>query len=203
MSLGGDGRELAQRMLRGEQDAFEEFFAAYFPPLFRFASVRLPDAVAAEEVVQATLCRGLSKLHTYRGEAALFTWFCTLCRHEIGDWYERRARRPLEVDLVEELPEVRAALESLAAEGAAAPEAALRRDELRRLVQTILDALPDRYADALEWKYMEGLSVAEVGERLGLGVKAAESLLSRARRAFRDGFLSLRAGTGWEPLEGE
>jgi len=196
---GVDDRALAARMVRGEESAFEEFFAAYFPPLFRFAASRLRDQTAAEEVVQATLCRGVTKLHTYRGEAALFTWLCTLCRHEISAWCERRDRRPVEVDLVEELPEVRAALESLAAEGLAAPEAELRRGELRRFVQATLDALPARYADALEWKYIEGLSVAEVAERLEVGLKAAESLLTRARKAFRDGFVTL--GAGWKVSE--
>jgi RNA polymerase sigma-70 factor (ECF subfamily) len=196
---GVDDRALAARMVRGEESAFEEFFAAYFPPLFRFAASRLRDQTAAEEVVQATLCRGVTKLHTYRGEAALFTWLCTLCRHEISAWCERRDRRPVEVDLVEELPEVRAALESLAAEGLAAPEAELRRGELRRFVQATLDALPARYADALEWKYIEGLSVAEVAERLEVGLKAAESVLTRARKAFRDGFVTL--GAGWKVSE--
>ena len=197
--IDSDDRALAARMVRGEERAFEEFFSAYFPPLFRFATSRLRDPVAAEEVVQATLCRGVRKLHTYRGEAALFTWLCTLCRHEISAWCERRDRRPIEVDLVEELPEVRAALESLAAEGLAAPEVELRRGELRRFVQTTLDALPRRYADALEWKYIEGLSVVEVADRLGVGMKAAESVLTRARKAFRDGFLAL--GPGWKPSE--
>jgi RNA polymerase sigma-70 factor (ECF subfamily) len=197
------GRALVARMLAGEEDAFEEFFAASFPPLFRFAVARLRHAGAAEDVVQATLCRAVAKLHTYRGEAALFTWLCAFCRHEISAWYERQARRPPEVELVEDLPEVRAALEAVAAESVAAPDAALRRHELRRLVQATLDALPNRYGDALEWKYVEGLSVAEIAERLGLGVKAAESLLTRARKTFRDAFLAVGGGTGWTPSEAE
>jgi len=40
-------------------------------------------------------------------------------------------------------------------------------------------------------KYINGNSVAEIAERLGVGEKAAESVLSRARSAFRDGFRSL------------
>jgi RNA polymerase sigma-70 factor, ECF subfamily len=62
-------------------------------------------------------------------------------------------------------------------------------------VQVTLDHLPARYADVLEWKYIQGLSVDEIAHRLGVGYKAAESLLTRARQAFRDGF-SLVAG-GW------
>jgi RNA polymerase sigma-70 factor (ECF subfamily) len=177
-------------MLAGEAAAFEEFFAAYFPALFRFALVRLRDAVAAEEVAQAALCRAIRKLSTYRGEAALFTWLCAFCRNEISA-YCRARQKTARVDLVEELPEVRAALESLAARDPRDPETALRRQELSRAVQAVLDRLPRRYGDALEWKYIEGLSVAEIGERLGLGPKAAESLLARAREQFREGFLAL------------
>ncbi len=57
-----------------------------------------------------------------------------------------------------------------------------------------LDYLPRRYGDALEWKYIEGISVAEIGARLKIAPKAAESLLTRARSAFRDGFHSLESG---------
>ena len=73
----------------------------------------------------------------------------------------------------------------------AGPESALHRKELARLVQVTLDALPRAYGDALEWKYLEGLSVSEIALRLNLGLKAAESLLTRARQAFRDGFTTL------------
>jgi len=181
-------RQLVERLLAGETAGFEAFFGLYFPPLYRFALARLGhDADATEDVVQATLCRAIDKLQTYRGEAALLTWLCTLCRHEISAHCERQRIRP-QIRLVEDAPEVRAALESLSAIEFDHPEAALRRRELSHLVQVTLDALPSRYGDALEWKYIDGLSVKEIGERLALGPKAAESLLTRARQAFRDGF---------------
>ena len=44
---------------------------------------------------------------------------------------------------------------------------------------------------ALEMKYINGNSVAEIAKKLGIGEKAAESVLSRARVAFREGFRSL------------
>ncbi len=61
------------------------------------------------------------------------------------------------------------------------------RAELGRLVHAVLDRLPGRYGDALEWKYVEGRSVEEISERLGIGQTAAQSLLARARVAFREG----------------
>jgi RNA polymerase sigma-70 factor (ECF subfamily) len=192
-------RELVQRMLAGDQQAFQEFFDAHFPGLYRFAMTRLGhDADVAEEVVQSTLCKVVRKLHTYRGEASLFTWACTFCRWEISAWQSKHGRRGLAVELVEESPEVRAALESISALDPAGPRERLLRQEVADLVRLTLDQLPRRYGDALEWKYVEGLSVKEIAVRLGLGPKAAESLLTRARQAFREAFATLASA-----LEGE
>jgi RNA polymerase sigma-70 factor (ECF subfamily) len=177
-------RFLVARLLRGDEAAFAEFFEASFAPLFRFALPRVGgDADAAEDVVQATLCRAVRKLGTWRGEAALLTWLTSICRREIATHFEKQKKVPPMIELTEDIPEIRAALDSLGE-----PESALRRKETARLVQAVLDRLPSRYGDALEWKYIEGLSVAEIAGRLGLTTKAAESMLTRARDAFRDGF---------------
>ena len=189
-------RELVQRMLSGDERAFTEFFDGYFPGLFRFALARLGrNEDAAEEVVQATLCAAIAKLQTFRGEAALFTWLCTFCRHEVSAFYRRTGRNHAVVALVEDEPEVAAALESLAAASDTGPEAAMRRDETARLVHLLLDRLPPRYAAALEWKYIDGLSVTEIAARFDLTAKATESTLTRAREAFREGFSILTRGS--------
>jgi RNA polymerase sigma-70 factor (ECF subfamily) len=187
-------RDLVGRMLAGDEVAFRQFFDSHFPALFRFAMTRLGhDEDAAEEVAQTTLCKVLRKLHTYRGEASLLTWACTFCRWEISAWQAQRGRRGAAVELIEEAPEVRAALESLAAIGEPGPRERLLRQEVGDLVRLTLDQLPSRYGSALEWKYVDGLSVKEIADRLDLGPKAAESLLTRARQAFRDAFGALCA----------
>jgi len=180
---------LARRLLAGDDAGFESFFADNFPKLYRFALARLDDEDAAEEVAQAALVAAIRKLHTYRGEAAMFTWLCAICRREILAWLERAGRGgAATVPLIEERPDVRAALDALAATSTGDPEDAAQRRELAHLVHVTLDHLPGRYGDALEWRYIEDLPVDEIARRLGLGYKATESLLSRARQAFRDGF---------------
>ena len=151
-----DDKSLARRMLAGDESAFDAFFETYFPGLYRFALARLDgNADAAEDVAQATLCRAIRKMKTYRGEAALFTWLCTFCRHELSAHYTRHQRIMKETPLTEENPEIRAALESLAAD-AVTPHEHLERRELARLVQVTLDSLPPKYGDALEWKVRPG-----------------------------------------------
>jgi RNA polymerase sigma-70 factor (ECF subfamily) len=187
-------RDLVRRMLRGDEGAFTEFFDAYAQRLFRFAMRRLDDAAAAEDIVQNTLVTAMRKLSTWRGEAALFTWLCTLCRHEIAAHWRRAAHRP-QMAALDDDPDVRATVEALAAD-IDLPDRALERRELSRLVQLTLDYLPGRYGDVLEWKYAHGLSVAEIAERLGSTPKAAESTLTRARHAFREGFATLAHPSG-------
>ncbi len=180
--------DLARRVLAGDESASEAFFADYFPRLYRFARIRLGgDDQGAEEVVQTTLIRAVRKLHTYRGEAALFTWLCTLCRREISAWLERTGRTA-EVSLTEDHPAVRLALDAAASLAHANPETEAGRRELSQLVQLTLDQLPERYGQVLEWKYIQDMSVDEIAQRLGAGYKATESVLTRARQAFREAF---------------
>ena len=98
----------------------------------------------------------------------------------------RNGRRAGRVVLLEDQPNARAILESLAAPVADEPETGALREQLHRLVAATLDALPGHYGEALEWKYVDGLSVREIAARLGVGEKAAESMLSRARESFRE-----------------
>ncbi len=182
-------RQLVRAMLRGDESAFDRFFQAYFPRLYRFALPRLAqEEHLAEDAAQQALCQALRKLDTYRGEAALFTWLCTFCRHEISALLCKRATKPM--TLVDDAPGLRAVLEALS-DDRQRPLEYLLSEELACHVHLALDHLPPRYGDALEWKYAKGLSVREIAVRLGTGEKAAESLLTRARQSFREGFAEL------------
>jgi RNA polymerase sigma-70 factor (ECF subfamily) len=187
----GSERELVRRILGGDERAFDEFFADYFPRLFRFAVLRMRDPDAAEDIVQTSLIAAMRHLGSWRGEATLFTWLCTICRREISAWEKRTSRR-VTVPIEEDDPGLRAALESIGA-AAEAPDAGLARADTGRIVQLVLDHLPPRYSHALEWKYLEDLSVDDIAARLQCTPKAAESLLTRARGAFRDAFAAVQA----------
>ncbi len=197
-----DDKRLAKQVLAGQEAAFNRFFEDNFARLYRFARPRLPDdPETVRDVVQCTLTRGLQKMHTYKGEAALFTWLCAICRHEIADCLERQQRYREHIVLIEDRPEIQAAVDSFAAPASEHPEADYRRRETLRLIQVALDRLPPRYGDVLEWKYIEGHSVKTIAARLGIGTEAAQSLLARAKRAFADVYASL--GAALQPDDGE
>jgi RNA polymerase sigma-70 factor (ECF subfamily) len=180
-------KQLIQRMLGGDEQAFEAFFNAYFPRVYRFALPRLNgDVEAAREVVQATLAKAMRRIGDFRGESALFTWICQICRREAVDHIRSRRRHVKHLVLIDDRPELRSAIEAIEAPEEYDLVRQYGRAEVGRLVRVVLDRLPSNYGDALEWKYMEGSSVEEIGERLGIGTIAAQSLLARARIAFRE-----------------
>jgi RNA polymerase sigma-70 factor (ECF subfamily) len=170
---------LVRRMLEGDERAFDEFFDIYFDRVFRFALRRTRDEDAAEEVAQATLVRAMRRLDTWRGEATLFTWLCAICRRELMAYWTHRNTTALANGQDE-----RGTLDRLPAR-TDGPEQAMQRSEISEIVHAALDELPDRYGDVLEWKYIEGQAVSDIALRLGSTPKAVESVLTRARQAFR------------------
>lgn len=189
-----DDKRLMKLMLAGDQRAFSRFFHRFFPVLYRFVLTRVPsDEDLAEEIAQQSLCKAIDHAASWRGEAQLLTWLCSICRRELAQHFRKVNRTPTQVELTEELPEVRAALESMRGDDDD-PEQLVLRDEIAGLVHVALDRLPSHYAHALEWKYFEGESVREIAARLGATPKAVESMLTRARGAYREALSALLAG---------
>jgi RNA polymerase sigma-70 factor (ECF subfamily) len=179
-------RELVSRMLAGDQRAFDTFFGANAQRLAAFAARRSAlDPASLEDVVQNTLIKAVRNLATYRGEASLLTWLCEICRHELANLSRKVARRPAHVSLFES-GSTREAVMQLRAPQHLEPAAELDTELRRGAVVRVLEALPERYAQALEAKYGDGLAVEDIARLLGLSTVAAQSLLARARAAFRE-----------------
>jgi RNA polymerase sigma-70 factor, ECF subfamily len=178
-------RRLVRGMLKGDQRVLHAFYDEYFPKLYRYAARRMKSARDIDEVVQNALAIAARRIETYRGEATLLAWLIQICRHEVSKHYTTAAPYEAAIALVDD-DLLRAAVESLEAPSYDEPEAAARRAELVSRVQMALDELPGRYADALQLKYFDGFSSKEIASKLGIGDEAVQSLLARARRAFRE-----------------
>jgi RNA polymerase sigma-70 factor (ECF subfamily) len=190
-----EDKKLVKQLLDGNERAFDRFFDENFARLYRFALARLSDDPdAARDVAQQTLTKALHRLHTYKAEAALFTWLCSICRNETSDWLAKQGRYREHIVLTEDFAEVRAAVDSFHSFEELGPEQHYKRVELLRLIQVALDNLPAKYGDVLEWKYIEGHSIREISAQMNIGTEATQSLLARAKRAFAEVYASLSEG---------
>jgi RNA polymerase sigma-70 factor (ECF subfamily) len=198
-----DDKRLVKRLLAGEERAFSQFFDEYFSRLYRFVLTRLSGREdAANEVVQVAMSKAIQKIHSYRGESALFTWLCVIGRNESIDWLRRNTSYKRHLVLTEDRPEIQAAIDSFNAPVSDRPVEQAQRSEVARLIHVALDSIPANYGNALEWKYIEGYSVKEIAKRLQVSPEAAQSLLARAKRAFREVY-SILAESVVEPITGQ
>ena len=191
-------RQLVARLRGGDAAAFRDFFDEYFDRLHRFAMSRTRGkADMAEEAVQRTLIRAVRGLHTWRGEAALFTWLVQICRNEladIGELQRRDAARYVSLDADER---TRERVEGLQADRQADPAAVLRDEERGRVLREVLDELPGRYGEVLEWKYLEEQSVEQIARRLRASLQATQSTLQRARVSLRSALAARGVDAAW------
>lgn len=202
--LNPDDKQLVDRLLAGEETAFNQFFNEYFAKLFRFALSRLNgDEEAAKDVVQRSFTKAISKLESYRGESRLFTWLCTICRNESIDWLRKQGRDRDRFIPIEDNPDIQLVVDTFRADAGDEPDARLEREQALKLIQVALDTLPANYGNALEWKYVDGRSVAEIARRLEVGPEAAQSLLARARRAFAEVYKAMLQASDDNVVKGQ
>ena len=192
-----------RQALAGNAPAVRRLAEAALRPLYRFCLYRVGgNHHLCEEVVQETLLGAIRRLRRYdpaRAGGDIFGWLTGLARNEIRRTLAReRSAADLEGfwrKMDEQLLSLYAMLES-----EPFGEDLLVRRETREMVNATMAQLPPHYGMALEAKYVAGKSVREIAAGLGTSLKAAESLLTRARNAFRVTFLTLAKNLPAEPI---
>jgi RNA polymerase sigma-70 factor (ECF subfamily) len=171
-------RGLRSAVLAGDEDAwrtwYEESFAGlYAYVLWRCAGLR----ELADDAVQETWLIAVRRIRRFRPERGSFAgWLCGIAANVLRNQV-RRARRTRSLT-----PEHAA--------GTAVDDAQRRRDLAERIARA-LAALPERYEAVLQAKYLDRRSVAEIAAAWQETPKAIESLLTRARQAFREAYQEL------------
>jgi RNA polymerase sigma-70 factor (ECF subfamily) len=188
-----------QQALWGDATAVSAFAEAMLQPLYGFCLYRVGrNPHLCEEVVQETLVRALRDLDRYdpaRSGNDIFPWLTGLARNEISRTLAReKPNRSLEALWARMDRELLALYDRIDSEPFNAE--VLQREETREMVNVTMSQLPPHYREALEAKYVHGRSVRDLAANGRSTEKAVESLLTRARKAFRDTFLALSRALG-------
>jgi len=190
-----DEQDLIDRMRRGEQKAFDQFFDAFASRLAAFAARRCSlDAAGLEDVVQVTMINALRGLSTFRGDSALFTWLCQICRNHLADIRRKSDRQP-RIHSLEALEAAKPTATVIELTDFRDPLDEISEDSTRRAVRRAVNSLPATYARILELRYGDDLAVGEIARILQISESAAESRLVRARQAFHDGWAANNPGS--------
>jgi RNA polymerase sigma-70 factor, ECF subfamily len=158
---------------RGEPEAVRGFIDAVGPTVYGFVFARVGgDEAAAEDLLQETLVEALRSAHTFRGDASLRTWVCSIARRRLARHYEKERRQAV--------AESGLALLGALSDGGRGDDLE-RRDEIVRA----MGRLPAVHRQVLVLKYLDDFSVAEIASELGRTPVQVQSLLQRAREGLR------------------
>ena len=157
-------------------------YERYLPSVWRFVLTSVVEEHAAQDVVSETFLAAVRSVRTTRLNGPnLGNWLFGIARNKVNDFWRGRRRDD----------RLRAgAAQTWETWDDRLPDAVLVRDEVRGRVAEVLQTLSGEERVALEWKYLEGLSVRQIATRLGRTEKAVEAVLYRARRVARAGFAS-------------
>ena len=171
-------RGLRSAVLAGDERAWQTWYDESFQGLYAYVWWRcagLRDL--ADEVVQETWLTAVRRVRDFDPERGCFTgWLCGIAANVLHNQLRRMARR--------RLPPCPAT--TPAAEPA---DAAIEQREQAESIARALAELPERYEAVLRAKYLDGQSMAEIAAAWDETPKAVESLLTRARQAFREAYL--------------
>lgn len=149
----------------------------YRQRLTKFVEKRVDNFLDVEEIVQDTMISAMDSLPTFKGKSSEFTWLCAIARHEIGDFYRRKKIKQIVFSRLPWLKEL--------VDEALGPELAYQELETKTRILKTFKNISEGYTRILRLKYIEGLSMKQIADKLNLTVKAVESRLTRARLAFQ------------------
>lgn len=174
--------ELADLCARRDPEAVRHVVTGNNQRLFRAAWSILKDRAEAEEAVQAAYVSAFSSMDRFEGRSSLTTWLTRIVMNEaLGRLRSgRRRRAQLDAQGVSMIDVYREKL--MAGSEAPFPDAAVAREQLRRLLERAISDLPEVFRTVFVLREVEGLSVEDTSEVLGIPAATVKTRLMRAKR---------------------
>ncbi|HEY1143279.1 MAG TPA: RNA polymerase sigma factor [Sphingomicrobium sp.] len=178
--------EIAGLCARRDPEAVRHVLTANNQRLFRAAWSILKDRAEAEEAVQAAYVSAFSSIDRFEGRSSLTTWLTRIVINEaLGRLRsERRRREQLEAEGVPVLDAYREKL--MAGSETPPPDASVAREQLRRLLEQAVAGLPEIFRTVFVLREIEGLSVDDTSEILGIPVATVKTRFLRAKRRLQE-----------------
>jgi RNA polymerase sigma-70 factor (ECF subfamily) len=173
---------LVERAQAGDHDAYGALVERHSRAVFRLAYRITGQEQDAEDVVQDAFLRAYRQIGRFEARSSFGTWLYRIaanCAHDLLRAKPRTTSKPSADEdgyELQELPDSSAG---------ANPERVLASREIDRRVRAGLETLSDLERSAFILRHFEGLSIAEIGQSLGLGPSAAKHSIFRAVQKMR------------------
>jgi len=175
-----------EALKRGDRSEFARVVDVYSLPIYRLAMRMLSNPQEAEDVLQETFLKALRALPKFEGRSSLSTWLYRIAVNEALMVIRKRKpelslSRPAEDGEEEDNGE-----EMQIVDWGHMPESELLSLEARRTIDQAVDKLPETLRVVFLLRDVEGLSIDETADSLGISQAAVKTRLLRARLRLRD-----------------
>ncbi len=176
--------ELVRRALARDATAFRAIMKTHNQRLYRLARGIVRNDGEAEDIVQEGYVRAFTHLEGFRGDCALATWLSRIVINEALGRLRRR-RRALEQSMSDD-PAIEAKIIQFPLNTPNDdPERTMAQRQILQFVERATDNLPDVYRTVFVARVIEGLSIEETSELLGIKAETVKTRLHRARNLIR------------------
>lgn len=184
-----DNSELVRRAKAGDIEAFEELTTRHERQIYSLAYRILQNPHDAEDVTQQAFLSAVENLAKFREESSFGTWLYRIAT--FAALKVIRKRKGLDTVSLEEATEPREDYDSIPhpeyiADWKQSPEQLVERNETQRLLDDALAKLDEKHRLVFVLRDVEGLSVKETAETLGLSESNVKMRLLRARLQLRE-----------------
>lgn len=198
MSTGEADQELIARAVGGDQAALERLLMGHYDRLAADMARKLPNefraVIAAEDVLQEAFVVAFREIRSFtpQGRGSFYNWLATIAQHRLWDLVkgQRAAKRgggraAVGAQVKSPTDSLVGLLEQLYATERTPSRSAAGREAVAA-VQVGLAALKGDYRQALQLRYIEGLSVAEAAARMKRTDHAIHMLCHRGLRRLHE-----------------
>jgi RNA polymerase sigma-70 factor, ECF subfamily len=184
--------DIVRQVLEGNTGMFELLMRRYNERVYRAARAIVRDEHEAEDIMQQAYVNAFTHLRQFNGSARFSTWLTKIAINEALARVRRRGRyEAFDDDLANGEP-------FMSSSPAENPERQAFAGELRSLLESAIDTLPDGMREVFVLREVEGLSTSEVAESLGVSEDVVKTRLSRGRAALRRVLLERTGATAPE-----
>ncbi len=181
---GDDEQELVTQARNGSSAAVEVLVDRYERRVFRLAQNITSNYEDAEEVAQNAFVKAFQNLSAFRGDSRFYTWLVRIAVNEALVKIRRRHHREVSIDDPNEDQDYEAPRQL--EDWGPNPEQLYSREELRRILETIIGDLTPAYRVVFQLRDIEGFSAEETARALDLRIATVKTRLRRARLQLRD-----------------
>ena len=176
-----DDVALIQRILAGDENAFEGLIRKYQKQVHTFAFRKVGDFQTAEDITQETFLQVHQKLATLNDPAKFSGWLYAIVNHLCIAWHRKKR---LQTESLQEI--YISEIETEPYSRYIATEQAKTTTEAQHdLVKRLLTKLKDGDREVITLHYFEEMTSAEIGEHLGVSENTIKSRLHRARQRLK------------------